>query len=83
MSPSWHAVPAASGLDPTRLADFSLMSPRRPPDPARPDRSFGDSSGRAGFEAPRSYAGHHVRSDINEATQPPEVSKQVMKALQR
>src|ERR1051325_4697222 len=69
-------------LDPSRLADFSLMS--------RDGRSIpleqiGQSEVR--LEEPILKRRDRtpvitVRSDINEATQPPEVSKQVMKALQ-
>ena len=62
--------------------DFSLMSRDGRQDSARPDRPFGNPSGRADPEAPRPHARHHDRSDINEATQPPEVSKEVMTALQ-
>ena len=46
-------------LDPTRLADFSLMSRDGHPDSARPDRPFGSPSGRADHEASRSHTCHH------------------------
>ena len=46
-------------LDPTRLADFSLMSRDGRPDSARSDRPFGSPAGRADPEAPRSHARHH------------------------
>jgi multidrug efflux pump subunit AcrB len=69
-------------LDPARLADFSLMS--------RDGRQVPlDQIGRSEirFEEPILKRRDRtpiitIRSDINEATQPPEVSKQVMKALQ-
>jgi multidrug efflux pump subunit AcrB len=46
-------------LDPTRLADFSLMSPQRAPDSPRPGGPFGNPHGRAAPETPRSHARHH------------------------
>ncbi len=69
-------------LDPSRLADFSLMS--------RDGRQVPlDQIGRSEirFEEPILKRRDRtpvitIRSDINEATQPPEVSQQVMKALQ-
>lgn len=69
-------------LDPSRLADFSLMS--------RDGRQVPlDQIGHSAiqFEEPVLKRRDRtpvitVRSDINEATQPPEVSQQVMKALQ-
>ncbi|MGH2551844.1 MAG: efflux RND transporter permease subunit, partial [Thermomicrobiales bacterium] len=69
-------------LDPTRLADFSLMS--------RDGRQVPlDQIGHSEiqFEEPILKRRDRtpiitIRSDINEATQPPEVSQQVMKALQ-
>ncbi|WAC27997.1 efflux RND transporter permease subunit [Ancylobacter sp. SL191] len=69
-------------LDPARLADFSLMS--------RDGRQVPlDQIGRSEirFEEPILKRRDRtpiitVRADINEATQPPEVSRQVMKALQ-
>jgi multidrug efflux pump subunit AcrB len=69
-------------LDPARLVDFSLMS--------RDGRQVPlDQIGRSEirFEEPILKRRDRtpiitIRSDINEATQPPEVSKQVMKALQ-
>jgi multidrug efflux pump subunit AcrB len=72
----------AERLDPARLADFSLMS--------RDGRQVPlDQIGRSEirFEEPILKRRDRtpiitIRSDINEATQPPEVSKQVMKALQ-
>jgi multidrug efflux pump subunit AcrB len=70
-------------LDPARLADFSLMSRGGRPVPLD---QIGHSEIR--FEEPILKRRDRtpvitVRSDINEATQPPEVSKQVMTALQR
>lgn len=69
-------------LDPSRLADFSLMS--------RDGRQVPlDQIGRSEirFEEPILKRRDRtpvitIRSDINEATQPPEVSQAVMKALQ-
>lgn len=69
-------------LDPSRLADFSLMS--------RDGRQVPlDQLGRSEirFEEPILKRRDRtpiitVRADVNEATQPPEVSQQVMKALQ-
>lgn len=69
-------------LDPSRLADFSLMSRNGRQVPL-------DQIGRSEirFEEPILKRRDRtpvitIRSDINEATQPPEVSQQVMKALQ-
>ena len=69
-------------LDPSRLADFSLMSRDGRQVPLD---QIGHSEIR--FEEPILKRRDRtpvitVRSDINEATQPPEVSQQVMKALQ-
>jgi multidrug efflux pump subunit AcrB len=69
-------------LDPARLADFSLMSRDGRQVPLD---QIGHSEVR--LEEPILKRRDRtpvitVRSDINEATQPPEVSKQVMKALQ-
>jgi multidrug efflux pump subunit AcrB len=69
-------------LDPARLADFSLMSRDGRPIPLD---QIGHSEIR--LEEPIMKRRDRmsvvtVRSDINEATQPPEVSKQVMEALQ-
>ena len=69
-------------LDPTRLADFSLMS--------RDGRQIPlDQVGHSEIRLEEPILKRRdrtptitVRSDINEATQPPEVSKQVIKALQ-
>jgi multidrug efflux pump subunit AcrB len=69
-------------LDPTRLADFSLMS--------RDGRQIPlDQIGRSEVHLEEPLLKRRdrvpvitVRSDINEATQPPEVSMQVMTALQ-
>ena len=69
-------------LDPTRLADFSLTS--------REGRQIPlDQIGHSEIRLEEPILKRRdrmpvitVRSDINEATQPPEVSKQVMKALQ-
>jgi len=69
-------------LDPTRLADFSLMS--------RSGRQIPlDQIGHAEIRMEEPILRRRdrtpvitVRSDINEATQPPEVSKQIMAALQ-
>jgi multidrug efflux pump subunit AcrB len=69
-------------LDPTRLADFSLMS--------RDGRQVPlDQIGRSEIRLEEPILKRRdrvptitVRSEINEATQPPEVSKQVMSALQ-
>ncbi len=68
-------------LDPTRLSDFSLMS--------RDGRSIPlDQVGHAEIRMEEPILKRRdrmsvitVRSDINEATQPPEVSKQVLEAL--
>jgi multidrug efflux pump subunit AcrB len=69
-------------LDPTRLTDFSLMSR----DGRRvPLSQIGHSEIRLEYPVMKRRDRTPVitiRSDINEATQPPEVSKQVMKALQ-
>jgi multidrug efflux pump subunit AcrB len=69
-------------LDPTRLADFSLMSRDGRPIPL-------DQIGHSEIRAEEPVLKRRdripvitVRSEINEATQPPEVSKQVMTALQ-
>lgn len=72
----------ANRLDPSRLADFSLMSRAGKPVPLD---QIGHSEIR--FEEPIMKRRDRtpvvtVRSDINEATQPPEVSKEIMKALQ-
>jgi multidrug efflux pump subunit AcrB len=69
-------------LDPARLADFSLMSRDGRPIPLD---QIGHSEVR--LEEPVLKRRDRVpvitiRSDINEATQPPEVSKQVLFALQ-
>ncbi|MBB4239205.1 efflux RND transporter permease subunit [Rhizobium esperanzae] len=69
-------------LDPSRLADFSLMSRDGRQVPLD---QIGHSEIR--FEEPILKRRDRtpvitIRSDINEATQPPEVSEQVMKALQ-
>src|SRR5207237_9835394 len=69
-------------LDPARLADFSLMSRNGRPVPLD---QMGHSEVR--LEEPILKRRDRVpvitiRSDINEATQPPEVSKQIMTALQ-
>lgn len=72
----------ANRLDPGRLADFSLMS--------RDGRQVPlDQIGRSEirFEEPILKRRDRtpvltVRADVNEATQPPEVSQQVMQALQ-
>lgn len=69
-------------LDPSRLADFSLMSRDGR---AIPLDQIGHSEIR--FEEPILKRRDRtpvitIRSDINEATQPPEVSQAVMKALQ-
>lgn len=69
-------------LDPSRLADFSLMS--------RDGRQVPlDQIGHSEVRFEESILKRRdrtpvitIRSDINEATQPPEVSQQVMKALQ-
>lgn len=69
-------------LDPTRLADFSLMS--------RDGRQVPlDQIGRSEIRLEEPILKRRdrmptitVRSEINEATQPPEVSKQVIAALQ-
>jgi multidrug efflux pump subunit AcrB len=68
--------------DPTRLADFSLMSRDGRPIPLD---QIGHSEVR--LEEPILKRRDRtpvitIRSDINEATQPPEVSKQIMTALQ-
>jgi multidrug efflux pump subunit AcrB len=69
-------------LNPTRLADFSLMSRDGRPIPL-------DQIGHSEIRTEEPILKRRdrmpvitVRSDINEATQPPEVSKQIMKALQ-
>ncbi|WP_042778415.1 efflux RND transporter permease subunit [Sinorhizobium fredii] len=72
----------ASRLDPARLADFSLMSRDGRQVPLD---QIGHSEIR--FEEPILKSRDRtpvitIRSDINEATQPPEVSQQVMTALQ-
>jgi multidrug efflux pump subunit AcrB len=69
-------------LDPSKLSDFSLMSRAGKPVPLD---QIGHSEVR--FEEPIMKRRDRtpvitVRSDINEATQPPEVSKEVMRALQ-
>jgi multidrug efflux pump subunit AcrB len=69
-------------LDPTRLADFSLMNRGGRPIPLD---QIGHSEIR--LEEPILKRRDRtpvitIRSDINEATQPPEVSKQIMTALQ-
>ena len=69
-------------LDPARLADFSLMSRDGRPIPLE---QIGHSEIR--LEEPIMKRRDRmsvvtIRSDINETTQPPEVSKQVMTALQ-
>ncbi len=69
-------------LDPSRLSDFSLMSRDGRQVPLD---QIGHSEIR--FEEPILKRRDRtpvitIRSDINEATQPPEVSQQVMKALQ-
>jgi len=72
----------AERLDPTRLADFSLMS--------RDGRQIPlDQVGRSEVRLEEPILKRRdrmpvitVRSEINEPTQPPEVSKQVMMALQ-
>ncbi len=69
-------------LDPTRLADFSLMS--------RDGRQIPlDQIGHSEIRLEEPILKRRdrtpvitIRSDINEATQPPEVSKQIMTALQ-
>ena len=69
-------------MDPTRLADFSLMSRDGRPIPLD---QIGHSEIR--LEEPILKRRDRtpvvtIRSDINEATQPPEVSKEIMTALQ-
>ncbi|PDT54832.1 MULTISPECIES: efflux RND transporter permease subunit [Sinorhizobium] len=69
-------------LDPSRLADFSLMSRDGRPIPLD---QIGHSEVR--FEEPIMKRRDRtpvvtIRSDINEATQPPEVSQEILKALQ-
>lgn len=69
-------------LDPSKLGDFSLMSRDGRPVPLD---QIGHSEIR--FEEPIMKRRDRtpvitVRSDINEATQPPEVSQEVLKALQ-
>jgi multidrug efflux pump subunit AcrB len=69
-------------LDPSRLSDFSLTSRNGRPVPLD---QIGHSEIR--FEEPVMKRRDRtpvitIRSDINEATQPPEVSQQVFKALQ-
>src|SRR5205823_10871857 len=82
---SVHVVARSAGgerLDPMRLADFSLMS--------RDGRQIPlDQVGRSEVRLEEPILKRRdrmpvitVRSEINEATQPPEVSKQVMTALQ-
>lgn len=69
-------------LDPARLADFSLVS--------RDGRSIPlDQIGHSEIRQEEPILKRRdrtpvvtIRADINEATQPPEVSKQIMKALQ-
>ncbi len=72
----------ANRLDPSKLSDFSLMSRAGKPVPLD---QIGHSEVR--FEEPIMKRRDRipvitVRSDINETTQPPEVSKEVMNALQ-
>jgi multidrug efflux pump subunit AcrB len=72
----------AERLDPTRLADFSLASRDGRPIPLD---QIGHSEFR--FEEPIMKRRDRtptitIRSDINEASQPPEVSMQILKALQ-
>lgn len=72
----------ANRLDPSKLSDFSLISRTGKPVPLD---QIGHSEIR--FEEPIMKRRDRtpvvtVRSDINEATQPPEVSKEIMKALQ-
>jgi len=69
-------------LDPARLADFSLMSRDGQQIPL-------DQIGRTEIQLEEPVLKRRdrtpvitVRSDINEATQPPEVSKQIMEAFQ-
>ncbi|WPO43977.1 efflux RND transporter permease subunit [Tardiphaga sp. 42S5] len=69
-------------LDPMRLADFSLTSRDGRPIPL-------DQVGHSEFKFEEPIMKRRdrtptitIRSDINESTQPPEVSKDVMKALQ-
>ncbi|WP_417625383.1 efflux RND transporter permease subunit [Paremcibacter congregatus] len=69
-------------LDPARLADFSLMSRDGQQIPL-------DQIGRTEIQLEEPILKRRdrtpvitVRSDINEATQPPEVSKQIMQAFQ-
>ncbi|MAZ31914.1 MAG: MFS transporter [Thalassospira sp.] len=69
-------------LDPARLADFSLMSRDGQQIPL-------DQIGRTEIQLEEPILKRRdrtpvitVRSDINEATQPPEVSKQIMEAFQ-
>ncbi|TAM99489.1 MAG: efflux RND transporter permease subunit, partial [Rhizobiaceae bacterium] len=69
-------------LDPARLADFSLMSREGRQIPLS---QIGHSEVRLEYPVMKRRDRTPVitiRSDINEATQPPEVSKQIMKALQ-
>jgi multidrug efflux pump subunit AcrB len=69
-------------LDPTRLTDFSLMSRDGRPVPLS---QIGHSEIRLAYPVMKRRDRTPVitvRSEINEATQPPEVSKQVLKALQ-
>jgi multidrug efflux pump subunit AcrB len=69
-------------LDPTRLTDFSLMSRDGRQVPLS---QIGHSEIRLEYPVMKRRDRTPVitvRSEINEATQPPEVSKQVMKALQ-
>src|SRR4029077_4300072 len=72
----------AERLDPARLADFSLTSRDGRPIPL-------DQIGHSEIRLEEPILKRHdrtpvitIRSDINEATQPPEVSKQIMTALQ-
>jgi multidrug efflux pump subunit AcrB len=72
----------AERLDPTRLADFSLMSRDGRPIPL-------DQVGHSEMRAEEPVLKRRdripvitIRSDINEATQPPEVSKRILKALE-
>jgi multidrug efflux pump subunit AcrB len=69
-------------LDPSRLADFTLLSRNGHQIPL-------DQIGKTEIQMEEPILKRRdripvitIRSDINEATQPPEVSKQIMKALQ-
>ncbi|WP_417845171.1 efflux RND transporter permease subunit [Thalassospira sp.] len=69
-------------LDPSRLADFTLLSRNGQQIPL-------DQIGKTEIQMEEPILKRRdripvitIRSDINEATQPPEVSKQIMKALQ-